>query len=71
MAGTLKSTTKSKSSSLAEPKHLIRDRAYDKIRSMRKAPRRDRNDRAAPHQSQQAAYARSAATKPLHATMAR
>src|SRR5262249_34156109 len=35
------------------------------------ATRRHRDDRAAPRQSQQAAYARSKTAKPLHASLAR
>ena len=56
----------------AKPENLIGDRAYDSDpldEELRQ--RRHRDDRAAPFQSQQAAHARSATAKPLHAALAR
>jgi hypothetical protein len=54
----------------AKPENLIGDLAYDSDPLDEELRRRDRDDRASPLQSQQAAHARSATAKSLHATMA-
>ena len=56
----------------AKPENWIGDRAYDSDPPGRGvAPRRHRDDRATPRQSQQAAYARSTRSNPLYAPLAR
>src|SRR5205807_489252 len=56
----------------AKPENLIGDRAYDSDRWMRSCAKGGhRDDRAASGQPKQAAHARSAKVKPLHATLAR
>ena len=54
----------------AKPENLIGDRAYDSD-GCGAAKGRHRDDRAASVQPKQAAHARSAKVKPLHATLAR
>src|ERR1700731_988335 len=54
----------------AKPENLIGDRAYDSD-PLDEALRNNGIEMIAPHQPQQAAHARSAAAKPLHATLAR